>query len=462
VYVLLHIVAVSLDQFAGYGGAVSVYIGLSAGLQMVDASFFNFALQNNAFEKCVLKSSVSGGNAYGGAVSLYIGAYSSSYSSYNTAAAVVGDTVVRNVNVLLDTCLFYSCSATRSMKSKNFFRGANVYGGSFSFYVGSYVWSLGNTSSSSTNGFTNAIDVTVSVQNITSFHSRASATNSLGLSYGANSYGGSMSVMYLGAYSWSYSVRGYSESTCGATSSRNISVHVNGSTCYNCSAISMIGTRNSLGSNSYGGSMSVLYVGVYSWSYNDASFKNSISTCGATNVSELSVNVGNLVCSNCSSLSTIGGKFSNGANSYGGSMSILYVGAYSWSWSDGVSSNSSITCGNTTTNGVSVHISRVECYNCSAMSTSKSSSNGANVYGGSISALFIGAYAFSYASGAEKIYSRSKVGATDLNQLLVTIKNVTILHALASSGQDIHPLQLLMNAPDELSQDQERNHLVPT
>ena len=33
----------------GYGGAVSVYFGLSAGLRQLDVSFFNLALHNNVF-----------------------------------------------------------------------------------------------------------------------------------------------------------------------------------------------------------------------------------------------------------------------------------------------------------------------------------------------------------------------------------------------------------------------------
>ena len=61
----------------GYGGAVSVYFGLSAGLRQLDVSFFNLALHNNVFTGCEVSVSPDfGGNAYGGGVSVYVGGYS--------------------------------------------------------------------------------------------------------------------------------------------------------------------------------------------------------------------------------------------------------------------------------------------------------------------------------------------------------------------------------------------------
>ena len=58
----------------GYGGAVSVYYGLSAGLRRLDVSFFNMVFQENAFTGCEVNVSPSfGGNAYGGGVSVYVG-----------------------------------------------------------------------------------------------------------------------------------------------------------------------------------------------------------------------------------------------------------------------------------------------------------------------------------------------------------------------------------------------------
>jgi hypothetical protein len=53
---------------------LSIYVGLSAKLQLLSVSFFSLALYNNAFANCDVSGDVDGGNAYGGGVSLYIGA----------------------------------------------------------------------------------------------------------------------------------------------------------------------------------------------------------------------------------------------------------------------------------------------------------------------------------------------------------------------------------------------------
>jgi hypothetical protein len=148
----------------------------------------------------------------------------------------------------------------------------------------------------------------------------------------------------------------------------------------------------------------------------------------------LSVLVSDSVCWNCSVLST-SGRVSAGANSYGGSMSVLYVGAYAWSRSNADSSSSSSRCEATTASGLSVQVSDSACWNCSVLSTSGSGSLGANSYGGSISACYIGAYSYSAASGDFLFSSRSIVGATRVHGLSITIKNAKIADTEAVSGE---------------------------
>ena len=361
-----------LDRCAGYGGALSVYFGLSAGLRLLSVSFFRIALQNNAFTSCVVSVDAVGGNAYGGAVSLYIGGYSSVFSSNGNAAAAVGDTVVRNVSVAMDTTRFESCSAMRTNGVD--VSGANVYGGSFSFYIGGYTRSesVAGGNSSSTCGATNVSGVFVRIQTTSSLNSRASTT----------------------------AVGGFSD-----------------------------------GANVYGGSMSVLYIGAYAWSFGDAASSSSSSKCEATSASSVSVQVSDSVCWNCSALSTSGGGGSFGANSYGGSMSVLYVGAYSWSFGLAASSNSSSRCEATSASGVSVQVSDSACWNCSALSTSGGGSFGANSYGGSISACYIGAFSYSFALGDGLVSSRSIVGATRVHNLLITIRNATMAYTEAVIGE---------------------------
>jgi hypothetical protein len=382
---------------------------------------------------------VVGGNAYGGAVSLYIGGYS---SAHDIGVAAVGDTVVRYVNVTLDAAEFASCS-TRRMSNGNVY-GASVYGGSFSFYIGAYAWSHSKTrfiNSSSACGATNVSNVDVRIHNVISNDSSALQTSSGSESYGAHSYGGSMSVLYIGAYAFSRNIgsSSSSSSTCGATSATSVSVLVNNSDCFNCSALSS-SSHSSRGANSYGGSMSVLHVGAHCMSSSPSASSNSSSSCGATSAREVSVNVSDSDCFNCSAsvTSTIGGagdEASYGVNAYGGSMSVLYVGAYSWSRSYSTSTNSHSTCGATNTSVVTVRISDSNFSHCSA-STSGGLSYGANTYGGSLSAAYIGAFAYSFAfRGDLHYFSNSSVETTHVETLSITINNATINNSQAISGE---------------------------
>jgi hypothetical protein len=410
---------------------VSLYYGISAGLQLLSISFLSIALQSSTFANCSVRASAQGGNAYGGAVSLHIGAYSSAYSKTGAAVAAAGDTVVRNVNVTLDTVDFKSCSAIREQKESSSY-GANVYGGSFSFHIGAYAWSRSSSGgSSSTCGSTNASGIRVRVQNTTSVNSKSLIS---GGSYGANSYGGSMSVLHVGAYSWSSSIEASSSnsiSTCEATTASDVSVHVSGSGCVNCSAIST-SESSSHGANSYGGSMSVLHVGAYSWSRSAAANSISSSTCGAATASNVSVHISGSGCSNCIAIST-SGYYSNGANLYGGSMSALHVGAYSWSFSVAANGNSISTIEATTASDVSVYISGSGCSNCSAISTSGYYSNGANSYGGSMSALHVGAYSWSFSVASS---SSSTCGATTASDVSVHVSGTGCSNcsAISTSG----------------------------
>ena len=160
---------------------MSVYFGLSAGLQLLDVSSFSVMLESNKFTSCTVLNSVIGGNAYGGAVSLYIGGYSSVYMLNGIGVAAVGDTVVRNVNLTLDAAEFASCSTRRS--STISVHGASVYGGSFSFYIGAYAWSYGkrdpHINISSTCGATNVSNVDVRILNVISNDSSALQTSSV-------------------------------------------------------------------------------------------------------------------------------------------------------------------------------------------------------------------------------------------------------------------------------------------
>jgi hypothetical protein len=215
--------------------------------------------------------------------------------------------------------------------------------------------------------------------------------------------------------------------------------------------------------------MSILYVGAYSWSASSGDNSNINSTCGLSAASQISVNVSGSRCSNCSAMSTSSGDDfsggSRGANTHGGSMSILHVGAYSWSSSRGAKSNSSSMNGLTAASDVSVYVSGSGCSNCSAMSTTiGGDSYGANSYGGAISAAYMGAHSHSYGIGSLYCFSRAIIGNTQVRQLLITIKQAAIVDAMALSGEHSYMclISTLLDRSDAIFQERLVNLTVPT
>jgi Zn finger protein HypA/HybF involved in hydrogenase expression len=405
-----------------------MYIGLSASLQPLHVSSLNFVLRSNVFALCVADVATDAGNAYGGAVSVYVGAYASAFSTRIDVKAALGDTFVQNASVLVDTAQFSSCSASRKrIEFSDDSNGANVYGGEFSFYIGAYAWSRRDVGiSTSTCGVTNVSGVSVRIFNITSFAASVMSTSGDGMARGASVYGGSLSVLYIGAYAWSSST-----SSCGSTIASDVSVHVSDSLCSGCSAV----TTTVFAGNAYGGSMSVLYIGAYAWSAIEESSSSCRSLLQGTVVNGIAVVVRRATCTNCTALSSTIRSRSNGANVYGGSMSVLHVGAYAWSFTT-MESYSQSLCDSTIANRVSVQIHDWNCLNCSAKSKSggdfiEDSSNGANVYGGSISAAYFGAYAYNY---AQSKHSDAYVEDTLVTQLEVVLSNSTFNDSMALSG----------------------------
>jgi hypothetical protein len=114
-------------------------------------------------------------------------------------------------------------------------------------------------------------------------------------------------------------------------------------------------------------------------------------------------------------------------------MSVLYVGAYAWSFSSTASSSSS-KCEATSASGVSVHVSDSRCSDCRALSTSDLEFFGANSYGGSIG-IYIGSLSYSYAAGEIRFSSSSVVETTHVHRLSITIQNSTIADTEAISGE---------------------------
>jgi hypothetical protein len=180
--------------------------------------------------------------------------------------------------------------------------------------------------------------------------------------------------------------------------------------------------------------MSVLYIGAYAWSYSYAADSSSSSTCGATSASGVSVSVSDTPCCNCTAMS-ISGSSSYLSNAHGGSMSVLYIGAYAWSISRSLS-NTSISCGSTSAIGISANIKNTPCSNCSAMSTSGYFSYSANAHGGSMSVVHVGAYAWSSTViGSFKILSRVICNSTWVSDLSIFIVDSSMVLTEAISSK---------------------------
>lgn len=120
-------------------------------------------------------------------------------------------------------------------------------------------------------------------------------------------------------------------------------------------------------------------------------------------------------------------------------MSVLHVGAYSYSFSSGALSNS--ICRTTNVSAVSVDVSHAVCTNCSSVSSNgRGDSYGSNTYGGYMAA-HIGAYAYSYALGAYlsvttvDYVSLANTQATLVDQYSIAINNCTIIDSAAESSE---------------------------
>jgi hypothetical protein len=142
--------------------------------------------------------------------------------------------------------------------------------------------------------------------------------------------------------------------------------------------------------------------------------------CEGTNASGVRMNVFNNSCINCSAKTTNSLR-GFGANSFGGSLSAVYIGAYAFSLSNFFGSIS--VCGVTRANRVDVRVIDSFCQNCSAVTTCSGidGSFGVNSYGGSISAVYIGAYAFSFSTGLFEAVSTSHCNSTEVRGLMVSV-----------------------------------------
>ena len=140
-------------------------------------------------------------------------------------------------------------------------------------------------------------------------------------------------------------------------------------------------------------------------------------------------------------------------------MSLVHVGAYAWSSSNTATSSSA--CGSTTASGVSVSVSNAPSFNCSAVTSSEGLSLGANAYGGSMSVVHVGAYAWSGSEGASGISSVSYCDSVRTTELSLSIINSTFSDSLASSRKHCYALLPSCEVPLSSSAVKLQNNSIP-
>jgi hypothetical protein len=385
-----------------YGGSLSLFVGshsynngnqdrpsnpdnFVSGSTTVSGTNYEITSNNitgsSALSSCtgeIVLGATDGSNVYGGGISLFIGAYS--YARMRGSVFFSGSTSVSRASFTISNNMFSMCSATSLVSGGA--GGANVYGGGMSLAVGAYSYSATATSNISGNTAVSVTNYTISSNTLTNCSAMSSFTDG-GNSNGANAYGGGMSLA-VGAYSFSSGIMGGGSDVSGNTAVSVTNYTISCNTLTYCSAmLSFTDGSSSNGANAYGGGMS-LAVGAYSYSGNES------SVSGNSAVSGTNYTISSNMLTNCSATSSVSGVGnSNGANAYGGGMS-LAVGAYSYS---SIICIARIACfrginqvlGNTTVSDTSYTISSNELAGCVALSRTSGSSKGASAYGGALS-----------------------------------------------------------------------------
>jgi hypothetical protein len=388
-----------------YGGSLSLFVGshsynngdssapsyadnFVSGSTIVSGTNYKITSNNitgsSALSSCT--GPTDGSNVYGGGISLFVGAYS--YARAKGSVLFSGNTAVSRATYTISNNILTMCSATSSVSGGA--GGANAYGGGMSLAVGAYSYSAAATSNISGNTAVSGTNYTISTNTLTNCSAMSSFTDG-GNSNGANAYGGGMSLA-VGAYSYSsgiygsFGASGFAPDVSGNTTVSFTNYTISSNTLTNCSAmLSLTDGGSSNGANAYGGGMS-LAMGAYSYSGGES------SVSGNTAVSGTNYTISSNTLTNCSAMSsfTDGGN-SNGANAYGGGIS-LAVGAYSYSSAICIVGRI-VSCfhditrvpGNTTVSDTSYTISSNELAGCVALSRTSGSSKGASAYGGALS-----------------------------------------------------------------------------
>ncbi len=357
-----------------YGGGISVVVGAySYGMRSsvsgsTTVSSTRYAISSNTFTNCTtfIASGSNGANVYGGGISVVVGAY-----SWGTSSSVSGNTTVSNTSCAISSNTLTNCIATSS-SVKSY--GANVYGGGIALAAGAYCYSSNDVSEvSGSTTFSNTSD-TISSNTLTNCNSTSSVSDG---SYGANVYGGGISVS-VGAYSYSRREADTSGSfVSGSTTVSNTRYTISSNTLTNCNVQSVFALFSN-GADVYGGGISVA-VGAYAYSVSLTVTSNG-NISGSTTVSNTICSISSDIFTNCRVFSQTSGA-SNSASAYGGAVSVMY-GASLYVLSKSSRADKAICFSSV------LRVSNCSFFECESTTSSASCASGAsNAAGGAVFAL---------------------------------------------------------------------------
>jgi hypothetical protein len=379
-----------------------------------------------------------GANAYGGALSYVIGPYCYTTSNTFSSSSIYGSVIHNDTKLFVNNNVFLNCKAMSISSGGGGSNAANSYGGGVSLLVGAYSYSYTfptiqkSRSISIVSGITAVHSTIFSITNNTLISCVASSSttrNSISGfgSYGANVYGGGVSIV-AGAYSYSFGINegsGCRSEVSGDTALSTLTYMFHSNILSSCHSSSInSGGASSDGANSYGGGLSFI-VGAYSYSYNQGGVSSDSLVSGITIISVGNFTIDNNTLHDCIALSETTG-FSVGSDGNGGGIALM-LGAYCYRFGNVGGSGISAVSGITAVTNATYYLTNNIFENCSVVSRNDRNSLRASCFGGAVSLIYRPQIY------PETIQSITQVGVTSSSAL---VSNTTFRRCIASTTSE--------------------------
>lgn len=309
--------------------------------------------------------------------------------SIGSSSSLFGTTIIQGSNHRIANNVYINCSASSFSRGDS--HGANAYGGAIALDVGAYSYATSLTSKSSV--FKSMVVTNAIFEIKQNTIQKCISKSESGISYGANAYGGGISLKF-GIYSYSGSPNECSSSLSNVSGDVLIAqsaVSLLSNTLTHCSVLSS--SRSSNGASSYGGAVS-LVLGAYS--YSGLCSASASNVVGGLNVSMFSFELTDNSVSNSSSVSDTK-LASDDSEAFGGAVSVVYQ-SYVYPRERSLASPATVVSSG-------INVTRCSFSSCVATASSTSCSPGkSNAAGG---ALFVSAPDASVSVLSTSVYDSS-------------------------------------------------------